>query len=60
MDTLKRLAEEKGLHAARLPRSSPAASVASRIFILKDGLLVEEGTPGTSSPLRKASIRRRW
>ncbi len=46
MDTLKRLAEEKGLGLLLVSHDLPlAASVASRIFILKDGLLVEEGTP---------------
>ena len=46
MDTLKRLAEEKELGLLLVSHDLPlAASVASRIFILKDGLLVEEGTP---------------
>ena len=44
--TLKILVEEKGLGMLLVSHDLPlAASAASRIFILKDGFLVEEGPP---------------
>ena len=46
MDTLKRLVDERGVGLLLVSHDLPlAASVASRLFIMKDGRLVEEGEP---------------
>jgi peptide/nickel transport system ATP-binding protein len=46
INTLKKLVDEKGLGLLLISHDLPlAASVASRLYIMKDGRLVEEGPP---------------